>query len=152
MSFRAQRECRMPHRISLAEYLRFSLARKHTAASSDVARDLAALRSLPIPIFFLFAGQTVLLVLRSLLQDKRLQDKRLPMSTPNRKTMRVAFQGEPGAFSEAAAIQLLGSAITTIPRHTFETAFTAIAEGAADGRNRASEKLDSGGFAKSARF
>ena len=46
--------------------------------------------------------------------------------------MRVAFQGEPGAFSEAAAIQLLGSAITTVSRATFETAFTAIAEGAAN--------------------
>src|SRR5260370_2402567 len=54
------------------------------------------------------------------------------MSKSNRKTMRVAFQGEPGAFSEAAAIQLLGSAITTVPRATFEAAFTAIAEGAAD--------------------
>ena len=46
--------------------------------------------------------------------------------------MRVAFQGEPGAFSEAAAIRLLGSAITTVPRATFEAAFTAIAEGTAD--------------------
>src|ERR1700676_5316729 len=54
------------------------------------------------------------------------------MSTSDRKTMRVAFQGEPGAFSEAAAIQLLGGAITTVPRGTFEAAFTAIAEGAAD--------------------
>src|SRR5213594_3781587 len=54
------------------------------------------------------------------------------MSTSNRKVMRVAFQGEPGAFSEAAAIQLLGNAITTVPRATFEAAFTAIAEGAAD--------------------
>src|SRR6267142_993841 len=54
------------------------------------------------------------------------------MSTSDRKTMRVAFQGEPGAFSEAAAIQLLGGAITTVPRATFEAAFTAIAEGAAD--------------------
>jgi len=54
------------------------------------------------------------------------------MSTSNRKTMRVAFQGEPGAFSEAAAIRLLGSAITTVPRATFEAAFTAIAEGTAD--------------------
>src|SRR5256886_10394610 len=54
------------------------------------------------------------------------------MSTSNRKTMRVAFQGEPGAFSEAAATQLLGNAITTVPRATFEAAFTAIAEGAAD--------------------
>ncbi len=46
--------------------------------------------------------------------------------------MRVAFQGEPGAFSEAAAIQLLGDAITTVPRATFDTAFRAINEQAAD--------------------
>src|SRR5260370_10159249 len=54
------------------------------------------------------------------------------MITPTRNTMRVAFQGEAGAFSEAAAIQLLGGDITTVPRATFEAAFTAIAEGAAD--------------------
>src|SRR5260370_12701949 len=54
------------------------------------------------------------------------------MRTSDRQTIRVAFQGEPGAFSEAAAIQLLGGAITTVPRATFEAAFTAIAEGAAD--------------------
>lgn len=46
--------------------------------------------------------------------------------------MRVAFQGEPGAFSEAAAIQLLGNGITTVPRATFDAAFRAIGEGAAD--------------------
>ena len=45
---------------------------------------------------------------------------------------RVAFQGEPGAFSEAAAIGLLGEPITTIPRPTFDSAFAAISEGAAD--------------------
>lgn len=45
---------------------------------------------------------------------------------------RVAFQGEPGAFSEAAAIQLLGMAITPVPRPTFDAAFRAIPEGAAD--------------------
>jgi prephenate dehydratase len=50
----------------------------------------------------------------------------------NPKTMRVAFQGEPGAFSEAAAVQLLGGEITTVPRPTFDAAFRAIAEGAAD--------------------
>jgi prephenate dehydratase len=48
------------------------------------------------------------------------------------KNSRVAFQGEPGAFSEEAAIQLLGEAITTVPRPTFEAAFAAIADGAAD--------------------
>jgi len=46
--------------------------------------------------------------------------------------MRVAFQGEPGAFSEAAAVQLLGEAIQTVPRTTFDATFRAIAEDAAD--------------------
>ena len=46
--------------------------------------------------------------------------------------MRVAFQGEPGAFSEAAAMQLLGEGIETVPRATFDSAFSAITEGAAD--------------------
>ena len=54
------------------------------------------------------------------------------MTATNRKTMRVAFQGEPGAFSEAAAIQLLGETIATIPRATFEGMFRSIAEGMAD--------------------
>jgi prephenate dehydratase len=46
--------------------------------------------------------------------------------------MRVAFQGEPGAFSEAAAVQLLGERITTVPRPTFDATFRATSEGAAD--------------------
>jgi prephenate dehydratase len=46
--------------------------------------------------------------------------------------MRVAFQGEPGAFSEAAAVQLLGEAIQTVPRSTFDSTFRAITDGAAD--------------------
>ena len=46
--------------------------------------------------------------------------------------MRVAFQGEPGAFSEAAAVQLLGENIVTVPRPTFDATFRAIADGAAD--------------------
>ena len=54
------------------------------------------------------------------------------MGELNFKTMRVAFQGEPGAFSEAAAVQLLGEEIRTIPRTTFDATFRAIAEGAAD--------------------
>jgi prephenate dehydratase len=48
------------------------------------------------------------------------------------KKMRVAFQGEAGAFSEAAAVQLLGEQIATVPRPTFDAAFRAIPEGAAD--------------------
>ncbi len=46
--------------------------------------------------------------------------------------IRVAFQGEPGAFSEAAAVQLLGEGIRTVPRPTFDATFQAIREGAAD--------------------
>jgi prephenate dehydratase len=48
------------------------------------------------------------------------------------KTMRVAFQGEPGAFSEAAAVQLLGDGIETIPQSTFDATFRATAEDSAD--------------------
>jgi prephenate dehydratase len=54
------------------------------------------------------------------------------MSVPDRKTTRVAFQGEPGAFSEAAVVQLLGDWITTVPCPTFDAAFSAVPEGAAD--------------------
>jgi len=53
------------------------------------------------------------------------------MGELNFNNMRVAFQGEPGAFSEAAAVQLLGDRITTVPRSTFDATFRAIAEDAA---------------------
>src|SRR5713101_1020872 len=46
--------------------------------------------------------------------------------------IRVAFQGEAGAFSEAAAVQLLGEEIVTVPRPTFDATFRAVPEGAAD--------------------
>ena len=45
---------------------------------------------------------------------------------------RVAFQGEPGAFSEEAAIKLLGEEITVVPRPTFDALFSAISDQAAD--------------------
>lgn len=48
------------------------------------------------------------------------------------KNTRVAFQGERGAFSEEAAVKLLGEEITLVPRPTFEAAFNAIADRAAD--------------------
>lgn len=54
------------------------------------------------------------------------------MTTDIHSPGRVAFQGEHGAFSEAAAIQLLGENIRTVPRATFDSAFSAIDEGAAD--------------------
>jgi chorismate mutase / prephenate dehydratase len=45
---------------------------------------------------------------------------------------RVAFQGERGAFSEEAAVKMLGDEITLVPRPTFESLFSAISDGAAD--------------------
>jgi prephenate dehydratase len=45
---------------------------------------------------------------------------------------RVAFQGERGAFSEEAAVKLLGEGVTLVPRPTFESLFAAVGEGAAD--------------------
>jgi len=45
---------------------------------------------------------------------------------------RIAFQGERGAFSEEAAIELLGGGIELVPRPTFERLFEAIDQGAAD--------------------
>src|ERR1700722_13987101 len=54
------------------------------------------------------------------------------MAELNFRKMRVAFQGEPGAFSEAAALELLGEGIPEVPRTTLDGAFQAIREGAAD--------------------
>ena len=45
---------------------------------------------------------------------------------------RVAFQGERGAFSEEAAVRLLGEGATLVPRPTFESLFAAVGEGLAD--------------------
>ena len=45
--------------------------------------------------------------------------------------VRVAYQGEPGAFSESAAIQLLGQT-TTVPFASFEEMFDAVRNGSAD--------------------
>ena len=45
---------------------------------------------------------------------------------------RVAFQGEPGAFSQIAARKLLGEDVKTVACATFESLFSAITEGRAD--------------------
>jgi len=47
-------------------------------------------------------------------------------------SLRVAFQGEPGAFSEEAAYRLLGEEIATVPCPTFDATFGAIITGDAD--------------------
>lgn len=51
---------------------------------------------------------------------------------PKGSRPRVAFQGELGAFSQEAAIQLLGEQIELVPRPTFEALFSALDEGVAD--------------------
>lgn len=52
--------------------------------------------------------------------------------TPTAPSPRVAFQGERGAFSEEAAVRLLGESVALVPRTTFESLFAAVGEGAAD--------------------
>jgi prephenate dehydratase len=54
------------------------------------------------------------------------------MNETNKTTARVAFQGEPGAFSSEAARRLLGDEITFLPRETFEGMFAAVEDGSCD--------------------
>lgn len=56
----------------------------------------------------------------------------VPRVIPPGDHPRIAFQGEPGAFSEEAAIKLLGEEITLVPRPTFAALFAAISDQAAD--------------------
>lgn len=53
------------------------------------------------------------------------------MNTLNYKT-RVAFQGERGAFSEEAAVKLLGETIELVPRQTFAALYSSLRDGVAD--------------------
>jgi len=48
------------------------------------------------------------------------------------KTPKVAFQGERGAFSEEAAVKLLGEEIQLVPRQSFEALYASIGDGYAD--------------------
>ncbi len=46
--------------------------------------------------------------------------------------IRVAYQGEPGAFSESASRRLLGPGVTGVPCPSFERMFHSVAEEEAD--------------------
>ena len=48
------------------------------------------------------------------------------------RKIRVAFQGERGAFSEEAALKLLGHEIELVPQRTFAALYRSIDNGAAD--------------------
>src|SRR6202521_570637 len=52
--------------------------------------------------------------------------------TGGRESPRVAFQGERGAFSEEAAVKLLGEEIQLVPRPTFEALYASIGDRLAD--------------------
>src|SRR6185503_265987 len=74
-------------------------------------------------------------------ESRRIQSRTLEESREEEETStfkrhdgrsRVAFQGAPGAFSEEAAVSLLGGDITLVPRPTFESLFSSISDKAAD--------------------
>lgn len=44
-------------------------------------------------------------------------------------TLKAAFQGEHGAFSEQAARRILGEAVKTVPQRTFDDMFAAVVDG-----------------------
>jgi prephenate dehydratase/chorismate mutase len=74
-------------------------------------------------------------------ESRRIQTRALDYSREAEAThqsnlarghVRIAFQGAPGAFSEEAAVKLLGEEITLVPRPTFESLFSAIEDRSAD--------------------
>lgn len=60
----------------------------------------------------------------------KIGSKVSPLSTTH--PMKIAFQGEPGAYSEKAARELLGPRIITSPCQSFEDTFKAVASREAD--------------------
>lgn len=52
--------------------------------------------------------------------------------TSSSATIRVAYQGEPGAYSEKATRELLGPNVFAVGRPSFESAFRAVASMEAD--------------------
>jgi len=64
--------------------------------------------------------------------EQAMETRDAPRLIAQASGRRVAFQGEPGAFGEEAAVKLLGEEITLVPRPTFESLFSAINDQAAD--------------------
>jgi prephenate dehydratase len=57
---------------------------------------------------------------------------RYPRAARARALERAAFQGEPGAFSEAALLRLFGGTIEPVPCRTFRDVGSAVSEGTAE--------------------
>src|ERR1700727_2256080 len=73
-------------------------------------------------------GRHLEIIRRTQVQNSRKLRRRAKIAS----NTRVAFQGERGAFSEEAAVKLLGSEVSLVPLPTFDAAFGAIAQGTAD--------------------
>jgi len=72
-------------------------------------------------------------------ESRRIQHRQDATAAPavrhdlqSSEQLRVAFQGARGAFSEAAALKLLGNEIVLTPRPTFASLFNSIEDGDAD--------------------
>ena len=52
-----------------------------------------------------------------------------PISVQTSEKLQVAYQGEPGAFSEAAALRFFGANVETVPCRTFYETFHSVAQG-----------------------
>jgi prephenate dehydratase len=61
-----------------------------------------------------------------------MKEATVETSGDRRGPLRVAFQGERGAFSEEAVARLLGAGVEAVPRPTFEALFSSVEEGVAD--------------------
>jgi len=64
--------------------------------------------------------------------DRSLEEQGAHKPSLDHGHVRIAFQGARGAFSEEAAVKLLGEEITLVPRPTFESLFSAIEDESAD--------------------
>jgi prephenate dehydratase len=61
-----------------------------------------------------------------------MKETLIETATDWRGPLRVAFQGERGAFGEEAVTRLLGAGVRAVPRPTFEALFSSVEEGVAD--------------------